>query len=161
MFNFDLRETLIELPSILFGLSIHEFFHAYTAAKLGDPTAEKQGRLTLNPIAHLDPIGFLLLIFAGFGWAKPVPVNPFAFKHPKRDDILVSIAGPLSNFCSAIFFAIIIKLLLVFYRQLFYIEAYGAIIFNMLDYFIWINLILAFFNLIPIPHWMVPISCLQ
>lgn len=151
MFDFDLREILLRLPAILFALSIHEFFHAYTAVKLGDSTPEKQGRLTLNPIHHLDPIGFILFIFAGFGWAKPVQINPFAFKHPKRDDILVSVAGPLSNFISAIFFAIIVKLLLVFYREIFSIEGYGDLISEMLKNFIGLNLSLAFFNLIPIP----------
>jgi Zn-dependent protease len=83
--------------AVLIALSIHEWAHAYTAWKLGDSTAKHQGRLTINPIAHIDPIGALLFLVAGFGWAKPVPVNPYAFKHMARDTSLTALAGPFSN----------------------------------------------------------------
>lgn len=151
MSQFDLKETILMLPAILFGFSIHEFWHAFTATRFGDDTPLKQGRLTLNPLAHIDMVGFFMLIFVGFGWAKPVQVNPQAFRNPKRDDILVSIAGPLSNLVTAIICAIIIKGLFLYARELFTIADYGEYIFSILVYFVWINLILFVFNLIPLP----------
>ncbi len=151
MHQFDLKETLLMLPAILFGLSFHEFWHAYTATRFGDDTPARQGRLTLNPIAHIDLIGFLMLVYAGFGWAKPVQVNSNAFRNPKRDDILVSIAGPLSNLIIAIIFTLIIKGVTLFARDLFTIANYGEYIFRILIYFVWINLVLFVFNLIPLP----------
>lgn len=138
------------LPAILFGFSFHEFCHAYVATRLGDSTPGDQGRLTLNPIHHIDPMGFLLMIFAHFGWAKPVQINPGAFKKPRRDDFLVSVAGPLSNFIAAIGFAILIKIIFVVAGSLF-AGSSGDIIYQMATYFVWTNLILAFFNLLPIP----------
>src|SRR4051794_28802693 len=83
--------------AILFALSFHEAAHAWMANKLGDSTAKIEGRLTLNPLAHLDPIGTLLFIAVGFGWGKPVPVNPYYFRNPKRDSALTALAGPVSN----------------------------------------------------------------
>ncbi len=151
MHQFDLKETLLMLPAILFGFAIHEFWHAYTATLFGDDTPAKQGRLTLNPIAHIDLIGFAMLVFAGFGWAKPVQVNPQAFRNPKRDDILVSLAGPLSNLITAIIFALIIKGLFLSAQQLFTMADYGEYILKILVYFVWINLVLFVFNLIPLP----------
>ena len=149
MFNFDLRETLLMLPAILFSLSLHEFCHAYAAVRLGDPTPANQGRLTLNPIAHIDPIGFLLLLFAGFGWAKPVMINPLNFRNPRRDDIIVSVAGPASNMVTAAVFAVIMKV--VIKLGIITLGPYGEVFYEILNYFVWINLILAFFNMIPIP----------
>lgn len=87
--------------AVLIAISIHEWAHAFAAWKLGDSTAKYQGRLTINPIAHIDPIGALMFLFVGFGWAKPVPVNPYAFKRYARDTSLVSLAGPVSNFVLA------------------------------------------------------------
>lgn len=149
--QFDLKETILMLPAILFGLAIHEFWHAYTATHFGDDTPAKQGRLTLNPLSHIDLIGFLMFVFAGFGWAKPVQVNPQAFRNPKRDDLIVSLAGPLANLITAIIFALIIKGLFLFAGQLFAIAEYGDYIFKMLVYFVWVNLVLFVFNLIPLP----------
>jgi len=96
--------------AILVSLSVHEWAHGYAASLLGDPTARVQGRLTLNPIAHLDPMGALMFFLVGFGWAKPVPVNPYYFRHPKRDTALVSLAGPASNLLlgTACFFALVL-----------------------------------------------------
>jgi Zn-dependent protease len=91
----------IGILSILIALSVHEWAHAYTAMKLGDPTAYNEGRVTLNPIAHLDPVGSLLFLLIGFGWGKPVPVNPHYFKRPLRDNAITALAGPLSNFVLA------------------------------------------------------------
>src|SRR3990167_7168759 len=102
---------IILLLSLILCITVHEFAHAYAASKLGDPTAKAMGRLTLNPLKHLDPVGTLLLIFAGFGWGKPVPYNPNYFKNPKRDSALVSLAGPASNFLFAIIFGLLHKLL--------------------------------------------------
>jgi Zn-dependent protease len=149
--QFDLRETILMLPAILFGFAIHEFWHAYTATRFGDNTPAKQGRLTLNPLSHIDPIGILMFVIAGFGWAKPVQVNPQAFRNTKRDDLIVSLAGPLSNFIAAFIFALIIKGLFTFAGHLFTIAEYGDYIFRMLEYFVWVNLVMFVFNLIPFP----------
>ena len=83
---------------LLIAVTIHEFSHALTADRLGDPTPRAMGRLTLNPLAHLDPLGTLMIFIAHFGWGKPVPIDPYNFKNPRRDEILVSLAGPTSNF---------------------------------------------------------------
>ena len=99
----DPRGTLIALlysiPAILISLTLHELAHGYVALRCGDPTAQMLGRLTFNPLKHLDPIGTACMLLIGFGWAKPVPVNPRNFKHYRRDDFLVSIAGVVTNFC--------------------------------------------------------------
>ncbi|NLG25441.1 MAG: site-2 protease family protein [Clostridiales bacterium] len=92
-----LIDLLLSLPAILLGLTLHEAAHAYAAYRLGDPTAKMMGRLSLNPLAHLDPVGTLALVFIGFGWARPVPVNPRYYKRPRRDDLIVSIAGIVTN----------------------------------------------------------------
>ena len=145
--SFDPKSILLFAIAILYALTIHEFFHAWTANKLGDPTAKMQGRLTLNPLAHLDPVGTICFIIAHFGWGKPVPVNPGYFKHPRRDDVLVSAAGPISNFVSAFIFGVIFQIL-----NKFAIEASPLIVDlgNLLITTIQINLILAIFNFIPL-----------
>lgn len=150
MFNLEmLRETLLMLPAILFGLCFHEFSHAYSAYKLGDPTPREQGRLNLNPMNHIDPLGFILLLVAHFGWAKPVQINPEAFKHPKRDEVIVSLAGPAANLVSAFAFALLVKLAIDL--RWYAIATYGRPLITILIYFVQINLVLAFFNLLPIP----------
>ncbi len=143
----DLKSIIPFAIAILYALTIHEFFHAWTANKLGDPTARMQGRLTLNPLAHLDPLGTICFIFAHFGWGKPVPVNPGYFKHPRRDDVLVSAAGPISNFVSAFIFGVIFQIL-----NKFVIETSPLIVDlgNLLITAIQINLLLAIFNFIPL-----------
>ena len=88
--------------SVLIAISIHEWAHAIVAHRFGDPTAEREGRLTINPLAHLDLLGALMFVVVGFGWAKPVPVNPGYFKHPKRQMAIVALAGPFSNLCLAL-----------------------------------------------------------
>jgi len=93
----DMQLGVILIVSLIFSLSFHEFAHAYAAYKLGDNTAAYQGRLTLNPLAHLDPIGSMMLLFIGFGYAKPVPVNPINLKDPRVDMMKIAFAGPLSN----------------------------------------------------------------
>ncbi|MCU0641702.1 MAG: site-2 protease family protein [Candidatus Margulisbacteria bacterium] len=135
-------ELLLTLPVLLIVITVHEFAHALVADRLGDPTPRLAGRLTLNPIAHLDPLGFLMLILVRFGWAKPVPINPYNFRNPRQGNLFVSLAGPASNFLFAWVLAIIVKSLPF---QLTGLSAY------LLSYAIWINLALAVFNLIPIP----------
>lgn len=100
--NFNIKLLLIQAPVILFALTVHEFCHAWVANMLGDDTAKRQGRLTLNPVAHLDVLGTILMFIAGFGWARPVPINPLNFKNPRRGMLLVALAGPVSNFIMAI-----------------------------------------------------------
>ncbi|OHB99160.1 MAG: hypothetical protein A3G70_08515 [Planctomycetes bacterium RIFCSPLOWO2_12_FULL_39_13] len=143
----DLKNIIVFAIAILYAITIHEFFHAWTANRLGDPTAKEQGRLTLNPLAHLDPLGVICFIFAHFGWGKPVPVNPNYFKHPRRDDVLVSAAGPASNFISAFIFGLIFQLL---YKFLGAASDSLLDLYNMLFRVIEINLLLAIFNLIPL-----------
>ena len=139
---FDLTSLIISLPMILLAITVHEFAHAKVADTLGDPTPRLAGRLTLNPISHIDPMGFLMLIIVRFGWAKPVPINPYNFADPKKGNLYVSLAGPLSNFALAWVIAIIYKTLPFAYPQM---------INWMLSYAIWINLALGVFNLLPIP----------
>ncbi|HWP92797.1 MAG TPA: site-2 protease family protein [Thermodesulfobacteriota bacterium] len=107
--DFNLKLILIQAPVILFALTVHEFCHAWVADMLGDDTAKRQGRLTLNPIAHLDVFGTILMFLAGFGWAKPVPVNPLNFENPRKGMLLVAIAGPISNLAMAIVAGMILK----------------------------------------------------
>ena len=104
-----LISTLLSLPIVFLALSVHETAHGYVAYKLGDPTARNLGRLTLNPIKHIDPIGFICMVLCGYGWAKPVPVNTRYFKKPKRDMALTGLAGPLSNLILAIIFALLYR----------------------------------------------------
>ena len=143
----NLNSLIISIPTILYALTIHEYFHGWTANKFGDPTARLQGRLTLNPLAHIDILGALCFVFAHFGWGKPVPVNPYNFKNPRRDNMIVSFAGPASNFVSAFLFGVIFY----FFRHVTFVPMnISAIIFNLLISGIIVNLSLAFFNLIPL-----------
>ena len=96
--------------ALLVAISVHEFSHTLAAFKLGDSTAKYEGRLTLNPLAHLDPIGTLMILFAGLGWGKPVPVNPLNFDNPRRDHALVALAGPFSNFLVGFILSLLLKL---------------------------------------------------
>jgi Zn-dependent protease len=107
--DFNIKLMLIEVPVILFALTVHEFSHAWVAGLLGDDTAKRQGRLTLNPLAHLDVLGTVLMFIVWFGWAKPVPVNPLNFKNPRKGMLLVAIAGPVSNLLMAIAAGLILR----------------------------------------------------
>ncbi len=140
--NFSL--LFLSAPAILFGLTIHEYAHGLIALKLGDPTAKYAGRLTLNPLKHLDPIGTLCLFLFRFGWAKPVPINPSYFHNPKRDILLSSLAGPGANFLVAIAFGIILRIINLTIPS-------SSFVIVILQMFVFFNLILAIFNLIPIP----------
>lgn len=154
-----LIHMLLSLPIILFALSLHETAHGYIAYKLGDPTARSLGRLTMNPLKHLDPIGFICMILFGFGWANPVPINSRYFKKPRRDIALSSLAGPVSNLLAAIVFSVLygVALLAVnlfdakvgFPNETAYLLAEHFLIF--LYYGVALNVTLAVFNLLPIP----------
>lgn len=142
------KAILLALPGMLIGLVFHEFAHAWMANKMGDPTPKEYGRLTLNPLRHLDPIGTLTLIFLRFGWAKPVPINPNNFKNPRKGTILVSIAGPGSNLILAVFFGLSFRLLTLLLPESTQI---GDLFKGMLGMAVLYNFLLAFFNIIPIP----------
>ncbi len=150
---------LLSLPIILFALSLHETAHGYVAYKLGDPTAHSLGRLTMNPLKHLDPIGFICMLLFGFGWANPVPINSRYFKKPRRDMALTALAGPASNILAAVVFSVLygISLLLLnmILSKVHYTNvtvSYLAECFTvMLYYGISLNVTLAVFNLLPIP----------
>lgn len=128
------------VAALLIGISIHEASHAFAAVYLGDETPKRMGRLTLNPFAHLDPLGTIFLFVVGFGWGKPVMINPHNFKNPKADNLKVSLAGPLSNFLAAIFFGLLSRLP-------FFPEPW-VMVFLII---VMMNLVLMVFNLIPLP----------
>jgi len=149
MQDLDLVSILRVLPGIILGLTVHEYAHTLVALRLGDDTAMQAGRLTLNPLKHIDPIGFIFLLVAGFGWAKPVLIDPNKLRHPRRDDILIALAGPASNFFLAVFIALLLKVTLSLapytgaplYREILSV-AIAAL---------YVNLGLFIFNLIPLP----------
>lgn len=133
---------VVFIIALLVAITIHEFAHAWTADKLGDPTPRLQGRISLNPFIHLDLMGMLFLFFVGFGWGKPVMFDPFNLKNPRKDAALISLAGPCSNIILALILALIIKLLTFFYLSNFIIISLSIII--------QLNVFLAVFNLLPI-----------
>lgn len=149
--NLDIPTIISRVIVLLIAFTIHELAHAVTADYLGDPTPRNSGRITLNPLKHLDPFGTLLLLIAGFGWAKPVMVNPMNMRgNPRTSMAIVAIAGPLSNIAMAVLGALIFRLGLVPYNA----NPASGILPSpsyVLFEFVWINLILAFFNLIPVP----------
>lgn len=151
MFGRSLVEILIGIPGIIIGLAFHEFAHAFVSDRLGDPTPRNQGRLTISPLPHIDPIGFLMILLLGFGWAKPVQINTRFYKKPRRDEILVSLAGPFTNLLIAFVFGFLTKVLLHSISFVPMSEKTFSIIYLMFDYVIWINIILFLFNLIPLP----------
>ncbi len=124
--------------SLVIAITIHEFAHALAAERLGDPTPRLMGRLTLNPLAHLDPLGTIMLLIARFGWGKPVQFDPFNLRHPRRDGAIISLAGPVSNLLLATVCSVLLRLSLDYW------------IIGLLDNLIILNVVLAVFNLIPI-----------
>lgn len=134
-------DFLIRFPGLLLAIVIHEFSHGYIAYRLGDNTAKESGRLSLNPLKHLDIIGFLFLLIFKFGWAKPVPINSLNFKNRKRDTILVSLAGPFSNFIIATIISIVFSLRIIT----------NNLLINILLNALWYNIMLGIFNLLPFP----------
>lgn len=151
----DFLQLLIGLGTrlliIFFVLPVHECAHGWAAGKLGDPTAKAQGRLTLNPMAHVDPFGALFLILFGFGWAKSVPVNPLYFKNRKKGMALTALAGPASNLLMALAAAIIYDACILLLPISFFATVGYQILYYFFSSLIVINISLAVFNLIPIP----------
>jgi Zn-dependent protease len=149
MTSLDFGHILQVLPGIVLGFTVHEFAHAFVAFHLGDDTARRMGRYSLNPLKHIDPFGFLLLIIAGFGWAKPVMIDRSRLGNPRRDDALIAVAGPLSNLGLSFICAGIIKIILVAvpYEG----DAVYSWILNALIAGVYVNLGLFVFNLLPIP----------
>lgn len=135
-----LLSYLIRIPALIIAMSFHEFSHGYVADKLGDPTPRQSGRLTLNPLAHIDPLGLIMLFIIYFGWAKPVPINPYYFKDRRKGVLYVALAGPLSN----VFLAIITRILMFYFGN---IPVLGLFLTILYQY----NLVFAVFNIIPIP----------
>lgn len=133
---------------ILIGITVHEFAHAFVADKLGDKTPRFQGRLTLNPIAHIDPVGLIMMLIVGIGWGKPVQVNTRAFKNPYKDDLLVSLAGPVSNLVTAFILAFLYALVCLFLPIG---SSVGIIVKYIFIYAVIMNCMLFILNLIPLP----------
>jgi len=137
---------VLSAPAILWALTVHEVAHGFVADRLGDSTARQAGRLTLNPIKHIDILGVISMFLFRFGWAKPVPVNPLFLRNPKRDIILVSLAGPATNLVSGIFFSLILRLMLTANFRATFFPFYAIVIYAVL-----FNFVFFLFNLIPIP----------
>ena len=151
-----LAGLMLCLPIVVLALSVHETAHGYVAYKLGDPTARSLGRLSLNPLKHLDPMGFLCMVAFGFGWARPVPVNSRYFKKPKRNMALCAVAGPASNVLLAFVFALLMKLTFAILPAFdFNFDGYAFVAIQLwlilLELGVSLNISLAVFNLIPIP----------
>ena len=149
----ELLGLVLTLPAVLIAITFHEYAHAFAADKLGDDTPRRQGRLSLNPLAHLDPWGTIMLIFAGFGWGKPVEINPRNFNRNismSAGEAIVSIAGPAMNFILAIIFSIIYFAILKF-APAFVLTQLGMIIITLIQSIVVINVGLGVFNLIPLP----------
>ncbi len=147
MFGEDfIQRAIIAAPAILFALTVHEFFHAWTALKFGDTTARDRGRLTLNPLAHLDLFGTIMMFASGFrfGWAKPVPVNPFNLRNPRVADFWISAAGPLSNLGLGFIFGMFFRIVTNTSMNL------PEAVYLFLFFSVMINVSLAFFNFIPL-----------
>jgi len=152
MFNQSLFTYLVRAMVLLTAIPIHECAHAWASNKLGDPTAKNLGRLTLNPLPHLDPIGSVLMLFTGFGWAKPVPVTTRNFKNVKKGMILTALAGPAANILLALLSLILYKLWCYFLYPLLAINFTTASAIAQIFYIMCLlNINLAVFNLIPIP----------
>ncbi|MBU1635643.1 site-2 protease family protein [bacterium] len=146
----NLQYIILLAPPILLALTFHEFSHGWMAYKLGDPTAKLAGRLSMNPLVHLDPFGTLMIFLVRFGWAKPVPVNPRYFKEPKRDMLLVSVAGPAANILLAFVSGMLLR---TFHAGSFNFLPANLLqpLYIMVKFSLQINLALAIFNLLPVP----------
>ena len=146
--NHFIQQLVILAPPFLFALTFHELAHGYVAWNLGDPTAKNAGRLTMNPLKHLDPLGVIAFIIMKIGWAKPVPVDPRYFKDPQKGMLLVALAGPAANVLTAVASAVLVKvLIMVPVIPMFILKP----MVGMLVASVWINIMLAVFNCLPIP----------
>lgn len=136
---------LFWIIALVVAITIHEFAHAWAAERLGDPTPRLMGRLTLNPLAHLDPLGTIMLLIARFGWGKPVQFDPFNLRNPRRDSAIISLAGPVSNLLLATLCSVVLRLVIVFH-----LSPLDYLIIGLLDNLIIMSVVLAVFNLVPI-----------
>ena len=148
---FPLETIPYVVIALLIAFTVHEYAHAFVAYKFGDPTAKNQGRLTLSPLAHLDPIGTLLIFIAGFGWAKPVPVNRFFFKNPRLAGVLVSIAGPISNLIVALVGLLVLLLVVKFGVLAVLPYTFQSGFEQFINILVRLNVMLFIFNLLPFP----------
>ncbi|MDD3813584.1 MAG: site-2 protease family protein [Desulfocapsaceae bacterium] len=152
--NDTILQFIILAPPLLLALTVHEFAHGYVASRLGDPTAKALGRLTLNPLKHLDPLGTIAFFIFHIGWAKPVPVNPSYFKNPQKDMLWVALAGPATNLIMAIISALMTKALWLVAQIIPYSAMAEAVLVPLnstLIASVWINLVLCIFNFLPVP----------
>jgi len=149
MESFDLLRIIKFLPGVIIGLTVHEFSHALVAHMCGDSTSKDQGRITLNPLKHIDPLGFIVLIMAGFGWAKPVQFTEQNLNNPKTDVIKIALAGPASNAVIAMILSVLFSGLVKFIPV--YSNQSVRVIYEIIHYAIYINWGLFVFNLIPLP----------
>jgi Zn-dependent protease len=147
--NFDLARVLKFLPGVILGLTVHEFCHAWVAHRCGDSTSKDQGRVTLNPLKHIDPLGFIMLIVAGFGWARPVQFNEQNLHNPKTDVLKIAFAGPFSNAVIAMFLSVVITIISALIPV--YSSSAMQVVTEVFHYAIFINWGLFIFNLIPLP----------
>jgi len=144
-------ELIFSLVALIVAITIHEFSHAFAAEHLGDPTPRLQGRLTLNPLAHLDPLGTILLILVRFGWGKPVVFDPYNLRNPRRDSAIISIAGPISNFLLAIVCAILAQLMLrIGAAPNQTVSVILGLLYGLLTQIVVMCIVLGVFNLVPI-----------
>ena len=147
-------DLILSVPAVLLAITVHEFGHAFAAYKLGDDTPLRQGRLSLNPFDHVDPLGLAMLLFAHIGWGKPVQIDPRNYNiniSVEKADAIVSFAGPLMNFITAIVFALIYCAIMKFAGAIFAMSKIGVIIVSIVIYIITMNIGLGVFNLIPLP----------
>jgi len=155
LFDLNPINLLIRVPIVLLALTVHEFCHGYFAYRMGDPTAYQQGRLTLNPLRHLDPLGTICLMFASIGWAKPVPINPLNFRDRRKGILVTTAAGPASNLVQAILFALAIRAIVYFsqgtdavaHPQIAQVVFVAGL---MCEAAVWVNVCLAVFNCLPL-----------
>ena len=146
-----LSEKLIILPGLVIGFALHEFGHAFVAYKLGDDTPKLQGRVTINPLAHVDWMGLAALFFCGFGWGKPVQINQYNFKNRRIGMLMTAFAGVVMNLLLAALFTVILKIVTSAFGSYALASGMGQVIWQMIYYTIQINLVLMIFNLIPVP----------
>lgn len=145
-----LKEILLRLPIIFIAITVHEYAHGYAALKMGDPTAKLSGRLSMNPLAHMDIVGALSMLIFGFGWARPVPINPNNFKNHKKGTVIVSLAGPISN----LFLAFLGSVLYGIFRRIGFgnfSSQFSEIFYGLLAQLILLNVCFGIFNLVPFP----------
>lgn len=145
----EILYTILSLPALLIALTVHEYAHGYAAYKMGDPTAKYSGRLSLNPVHHLDLMGTLCMLFFHFGWARPVPVNPRNFRDPKKGSVIVSLAGPMANFVVALISMFALQIMIRVFPYPY--EGIYDFFLNIVGAMVQLNIGLMVFNLLPIP----------